>query len=138
MITYHCMFKWATSLLQLCNYSQLGRKTWTRPTFAINQRLVAASMRMYDLYIQTNNLVADFWFAGDWDARVNEARHINFNNYSFQLQISPVLIIKIQRFSSRFMGQSMPFHSVLLLSNFIQNLVSYKPISDQISDTIWH
>ncbi len=28
---------------------------------------------MCDLYIQTNNLVASYWFAGDLDARVNQA-----------------------------------------------------------------
>ncbi len=31
-------------------------------------------MRMSDLYIQTNDLVAGYWFAGDLDARVNEAQ----------------------------------------------------------------
>ncbi len=58
MITYHnnryrfnhCMFKWTTFSLRLCNYSRLGPKSWTRPTFATSQQLVAASMRMCDLY----------------------------------------------------------------------------------------
>ncbi len=71
MIT-HCMFKWLTSSLRLCNYAQLGRKSWIQLTFAISQQLVAASMRMCDLYIQVNNLIAGYWFVDDFDARVNE------------------------------------------------------------------
>ncbi len=66
------MFKGAASTLQLCNYFWLGRKSWTQLTFATSQRLVVASTRMCDLYIQTNDLVAGYRFAGDLDARVNE------------------------------------------------------------------
>ncbi len=66
------MLKQAISPLRLRNYSQLDRKNETRPTFATSQQLVAASVRMVT-YIQTNDLVTDYWFAGDLDAHVNEA-----------------------------------------------------------------
>ncbi len=56
------MFKRATSSLRL------GCRSWTWPTFATSQRLLAASTRMCDLYIRTKDLIA-----GDLDAHVNDA-----------------------------------------------------------------
>ncbi len=37
------------------NYWQLGCKSWTWPTFATSQRLVAASTQMCDLYARVND-----------------------------------------------------------------------------------
>ncbi len=37
---------------------------------------------MYDLYIQTNDSVAGYWFTGDLDAHVNDALGETFKNSS--------------------------------------------------------
>ncbi len=49
--------------------------SWNWPIFATSQRLVAVSTRMCDLYIQMNDSVASYSFAGDLNAHVNDALH---------------------------------------------------------------
>ncbi len=113
------MFKRVTSSLRLCNYSRLGHKSWTRPTSASSQRLVAVSMRMCDLYIQTNDLVASYWFAGNLDARVNE---------TLMSRITPTKFInKIIKIPTKFMNKKI---EVIQISWIIHEII-FHPLETQ-------
>ncbi len=60
-----------TDSITACSNEQLPR--CDLKLLATSWRLVTASTRMCDLYIQTNNSVTGYWFVADLDAHINDA-----------------------------------------------------------------